>query len=161
MSPAAEGLVLVDKPAGLTSHDVVEAVRRHLGARKVGHAGTLDPMATGLLPIAFGEATKFANALLDARKGYVATVRLGVTTTTGDLEGDVTRTEPVAVDLARLESVLAQFRGPIVQTPPMYSALKHQGRPLYEYARAGTEIERKPREVTIHELVLERFDALE
>jgi tRNA pseudouridine55 synthase len=115
-------------------------------------------MATGLLPIAFGEATKFAHALLDADKGYRALVRLGVTTTTGDLEGEVIRQAPVEVDRKTLEDALALFRGEINQTPPMYSALKHAGKPLYEYARAGTEIARNPRPVTIRELTLESFD---
>jgi tRNA pseudouridine55 synthase len=152
-----DGVLLLDKPHGITSQGAVSRAKRLLGAAKVGHTGTLDPMATGLLPLAFGEATKFAHSLLDADKAYVADMRLGVRTTTGDLEGEVVETRPVEVDRARLEAALARFRGAIVQTPPMYSALKHQGKPLYEYARAGTEIERAPRPVTIHALELESF----
>jgi len=153
-----DGVLLLDKPHGITSQGAVSRAKRLLGAAKAGHTGTLDPMATGLLPLAFGEATKFAHSLLDADKAYVADVRLGVKTTTGDLEGEVVATCPVEVDGARLESVLQRFRGEIVQTPPMYSALKHQGKPLYEYARAGTEIAREPRPVSIHALDLERFE---
>lgn len=152
---AIDGVLLIDKPAGITSQGAVSRVKTLLGAAKAGHTGTLDPMATGLLPVAFGEATKFSQALLDADKRYHATVRLGVTTSTGDLEGEVTARVPVDVSGARLDAVLAQFRGEIDQTPPMWSALKHAGKPLYEYARAGTEIVRAPRRVAIHALVLE------
>jgi len=154
---AVDGVVLLDKPQGISSQTAVTRVKTLFNARKGGHTGTLDPMATGLLPIALGEATKFSNALLDAGKTYQATVRLGLTTTTGDLEGEVTATSAVAVDLSRVEAVLEQFRGEIVQTPPMYSALKHAGRPLYEYARAGTDVERTPRNVTIARLELEHY----
>ena len=153
-----DGVLLLDKHRGISSQGAVSRAKGILGAAKAGHTGTLDPMATGLLPIAFGEATKFAHALLDADKAYTADVQLGVTTTTGDLEGEVLATSPVEVDRARVEAALAQFRGEIEQTPPMYSALKHEGKPLYEYARAGTEIERASRRVTIRSLVLERFD---
>jgi tRNA pseudouridine55 synthase len=156
-----DGVLLLDKPQGISSQGAVSRAKGIFGAAKAGHTGTLDPMATGLLPLAFGEATKFAHALLDADKGYRAQVRLGVTTTTGDLEGEVLTTSSVDVDPARFEAVLAQFRGDIVQTPPMYSALKHQGKPLYEYARAGTQIERAPRQVTIRSLVLESFEGFE
>jgi tRNA pseudouridine55 synthase len=152
-----DGVLLLDKPHGITSQGAVSRAKSLLGAAKAGHTGTLDPMATGLLPLAFGEATKFAHSLLDADKAYVADVRFGVTTTTGDLEGGVVATKPVDVDQGRLEAVLDRFRGEIVQTPPMYSALKHQGKPLYEYARAGTEIVREPRRITIHALELESF----
>jgi tRNA pseudouridine55 synthase len=152
---AIDGVLLLDKPAGVTSQMAVTRVKALLNAAKAGHTGTLDPMATGLLPIALGEATKFSGALLDATKSYVATVRLGQTTTTGDLEGEVTRTSAVHTTRADIEAVLQQFRGTIVQTPPMYSALKRAGKPLYQYAREGTEIERTPRHVTIGELVLE------
>ena len=154
-----DGVLLLDKPPGISSQGAVSRAKGILGAAKAGHTGTLDPMATGLLPIAFGEATKFAHALLDADKAYSADVQLGVTTTTGDLEGEVLTTSPVDVDRGRLEAVLAQFRGEIDQTPPMYSALKHQGKPLYEYARAGTEIERVARRVAIRSLVLTRFES--
>lgn len=156
-----DGVVLLDKPAGISSQGAVSRAKHLFGAAKAGHTGTLDPMATGLLPLAFGEATKFSHALLDADKGYVADVRLGVTTTTGDLEGEVVATATVNVDRERLERVLEGFRGEIVQTPPMYSALKHRGKPLYEYARAGTEVERVARPVTIHSLELERFEGEE
>ena len=156
-----DGVLLLDKPEGISSQGAVSRAKGIFGAAKAGHTGTLDPMATGLLPIAFGEATKFAQTLLDADKGYLADVRLGTTTTTGDLEGEVIATREVDVDRQRLDAVLAQFTGEIVQTPPMYSALKHQGKPLYEYARAGTEVERAPRNVTIKSLVLERFEGTE
>ena len=152
-----DGVLLLDKPQGITSQGAVSRAKRLLSAAKAGHTGTLDPMATGLLPLAFGEATKFAHSLLDADKAYVADVRFGVTTTTGDLEGEVVATRPVDVDRERLAAALERFRGEIVQIPPMYSALKHQGKPLYEYARAGTEIVREPRRVTIHALELESF----
>ena len=150
-----DGVLLLDKPQGITSQTAVTRVKRLYNAEKAGHTGTLDPMATGLLPIALGEATKFSGALLDADKTYDATVRLGVTTTTGDLEGEVTQTcAAPELENAALEEVLARFRGEIVQVPPMYSALKREGRPLYEYARAGTTVERAPRRVTISELAL-------
>ncbi|HEX2831167.1 MAG TPA: tRNA pseudouridine(55) synthase TruB [Burkholderiales bacterium] len=152
-----DGVLLLDKPPGITSQGAVSRAKRLFGAAKAGHTGTLDPMATGLLPLAFGEATKFAHSLLDADKAYVADVRFGVTTTTGDLEGDVVSTKPVDLDEPRLLNALARFRGEIVQVPPMYSALKHQGKPLYEYARAGTEIVREPRRITIHALELDSF----
>ncbi len=156
---AIDGVLLLDKPAGITSHTAVARVKALMRAQKVGHTGTLDPMATGLLALTFGEATKFSHALLDADKRYVATVRLGVTTTTGDLEGEVTARSSVAVDHARVEAVLACFRGEIEQTPPMYSALKHAGKPLYAYARAGTEIPREPRRIRIDSLELTGQDA--
>lgn len=154
---AVDGVLLLDKPAGITSQTAVSRVKALYNAAKAGHTGTLDPMATGLLPIALGEATKFSSMLLDADKGYLATVRLGVTTTTGDLEGEETGRSPVAVDERGIEDALARFRGPISQTPPMYSALKHQGRPLYAYAREGREIERTARPVTIASLVLDGY----
>ena len=154
-----DGVLLLDKPRGITSQGAVSRAKNLLGAAKAGHTGTLDPMATGLLPLAFGEATKFSQALLDADKAYIADVLLGVTTTTGDLEGEVIRTLPVSVDRGCLERAIERFRGEIVQTPPMYSALKHQGKPLYEYARAGTEIERASRTVTIRAIELETFEA--
>ena len=147
-----DGVLLLDKPPGITSQTAVSRVKALFAAKKAGHTGTLDPMATGLLPIAFGEATKFSHALLDADKAYSATVRLGVTTSTGDLEGAVLTRSPVNVERDRVEAVVAGFRGEIMQTPPMYSALKHEGKPLYEYARAGTEVVRVPRRVTIHAL---------
>ena len=155
---AISGVLLLDKPAGITSQSAVTRAKHLYSAAKAGHTGTLDPMATGLLPVAFGEATKFSNALLDADKTYRAIVRLGVTTTTGDLEGAVVTRASVNVNPAKLEAVLDQFRGDVMQMPPMYSALKHAGKPLYVYARAGTEIARAPRQITISALALESYD---
>lgn len=152
-----DGVLLFDKPLGLSSNTALQKVRRLFQAEKGGHTGTLDPLATGLLPICFGEATKFSNSLLDSDKTYRARVRLGQVTTTGDAEGEVIASCPVEVGEALLQQVLAGFRGDIRQLPPMHSALKHQGKPLYEYIRKGETVERQPREVTIHELVLERF----
>lgn len=149
-----DGVLLLDKPTGLTSNAALQKARWLLNAAKAGHTGTLDPLATGLLPLCFGEATKFAGELLDADKAYRATIRLGVTTDTADAEGHVLETRPVEVDQARLEAVLASFRGEIEQIPPMHSALKRDGKPLYEYARQGIELERKPRRITIHALEL-------
>lgn len=147
------GVILLDKPLGLSSNDALQKVRRLMRAEKAGHTGTLDPLATGLLPLCFGAATKFSQVSLDADKRYIATLKLGVTTTTGDAEGDVLQTRPVTpeqVNQARIEAACAAYTGPIEQIPPMYSALKHQGRALYEYAREGVEIERAARQVTLH-----------
>lgn len=152
-----DGVLLLDKPAGITSQTAVTRAKKAFRAAKAGHTGTLDPMATGLLPIALGEATKFSHVALEADKRYLATVRLGVTTTTGDLEGDVIRRSPVDVDAARIARALDQFRGEITQTPPMYSALKHAGKPLYEYARAGQDVVRAARPVTIRALAVEGY----
>lgn len=148
-------MLLLDKPAGISSNTALQEARRLLGAAKAGHAGTLDPLASGLLPLLFGEATKFARFGLDSDKTYLASVRLGVRTATGDAEGEVLDRQSVDVDAARLASALGRFRGKISQVPPMYSALKRAGRPLYELARAGRTVEREARAVTIHELVLE------
>lgn len=153
-----DGVLLLDKPSGSTSNFVLQKARRLLGAAKAGHTGTLDPLASGLLPLTFGEATKFSADLLDAAKTYEAQITLGVTTTTADAEGEVTRTRPVAVTHAQVESVLSQFLGSITQVPPMYSALKRDGKPLYAYAREGIDIEREAREVTIFYLDLLAFD---
>jgi tRNA pseudouridine55 synthase len=130
-----------------------------LNAQKAGHTGTLDPFATGLLPLCFGEATKFAQDLLDADKTYETVVHLGITTETGDTEGTILTQQIVDVTVAQIESVLDQFRGPISQVPPMHSALKRDGKPLYEYARAGITLEREARDVTIHQLDLLAYDA--
>ncbi|HEY5367320.1 MAG TPA: tRNA pseudouridine(55) synthase TruB, partial [Casimicrobiaceae bacterium] len=153
-----DGVLLLDKPSGLTSNGALQAAKRLFDAEKAGHTGTLDPFATGLLPLCFGEATKFAQTLLDARKSYVATVHFGVRTATGDIDGDVLAQAAVGFDRAALEAILPRFRGRIAQLPPMHSALKRDGRRYYEYARKGIELERTPREVDIAELVLEAWD---
>lgn len=146
------GVLLLDKPLGLSSNDALQKVKWLLRGEKAGHTGTLDPLATGVLPLCFGAATKFSQLHLDADKTYRATARLGLKTSTGDAEGDVVETRPVAVVQAQIDAVAARFTGPIRQVPPMYSALKRDGKPLYEYARAGIELERPAREVEIFEL---------
>ena len=149
------GVILLDKPVGITSNRALQKVRGIFQARKAGHTGSLDPFATGMLPICLGEASKTAAFMLEAEKQYRATARLGEATTTGDVEGEVIQTCPVAdLDPGKLAQVLKKFVGEIEQVPPMYSALKHKGKPLYEYARAGIEIERPARTVTIHQLDL-------
>ena len=153
-----DGVLLFDKPLELSSNTALQKVRRLYHAEKAGHTGTLDPLATGLLPVCFGEATKFTIALLDADKGYRATIRLGQRTTTGDAEGEVIETRPVAVDEAQVLAVLAKFMGESQQLPPMHSAIKYQGKPLYEYIRQGETVERALRTIFIHELKLERLE---
>ena len=150
-----DGVLLLDKAVGVTSNAALQNVRRLYGAEKAGHTGTLDPLATGLLPVLFGEATKFGGELLDADKTYAAEIALGASTTTGDVEGDVVERHPVTATRADIDRVLAGFRGEGEQVPPMYSALKRDGRPLYEYARAGKSVERAARPITIHELTLD------
>uniref|UniRef100_UPI004047DDE1 tRNA pseudouridine(55) synthase TruB n=1 Tax=Polynucleobacter sp. TaxID=2029855 RepID=UPI004047DDE1 len=156
MSVRIDGVVLLDKPAGMSSQGAVTAVKRAFNAEKAGHTGTLDPMATGLLPICLGEATKYSQDLLNADKTYIAQVKFGQRTDTGDAEGHIIEELPlpVFVDVqtmtAALDSLLSAFTGPISQIPPMYSALKRDGKPLYEYARAGIEIERASRNITIY-----------
>lgn len=152
-----DGVLLLDKPAGITSNAALQRVRRLFRAERAGHAGTLDPLATGLLPVLFGEATKFGGEMLDADKRYRATIALGTRTSTGDTEGEVLERCRVHVERAAIDAVLARFVGRIEQTPPMHSALKHAGRPLYAYARAGETVAREPRTVTIHELRLDAF----
>lgn len=152
-----DGVVLLDKPAGMTSNAALQAVRRLYAAAKGGHTGTLDPLATGLLPLCFGEATKFSADLLDAPKTYKANVLFGISTSTGDAEGEVLARRCVEFSQPELERALASFRGPIRQIPPMYSALKRNGRPLYELARQGVTVERAARTVTIHSLELLAF----
>jgi tRNA pseudouridine55 synthase len=149
---AVHGVLLLDKPVGLTSNAALQQARRLLRAEKAGHTGTLDPLASGLLPLCFGAATKFAQASLDADKAYRATLALGVTTRTGDAEGEIVERRAVALDRAAVEAACARFVGAIGQVPPMHSALKHGGRALYDYARAGIEVERAPRRVVIHRL---------
>ncbi len=158
---AVNGVLLLDKPSGITSNHALQKARRLLNAAKAGHTGTLDPLASGLLPLTFGEATKFSSDLLDADKQYRATVRFGTRTTTADAEGEVIDTRPVAFDRAALDAALSRFTGTLRQVPPMHSALKRDGRALYEYARQGVEVERAPREVTIHRLALQSFDGLD
>ena len=148
------GILLLDKPAGATSNQVLQHVKRLYQARKAGHTGSLDKLASGLLPLCLGEATKLSGYLLDADKTYEATCRLGVVTTTGDEAGEIVATSPVSeISRTELERVLGLFRGDIQQTPPMYSALKHEGQRLYKLAYAGVTVERTPRNVTIYELV--------
>lgn len=156
---SVDGVLLLDKPVGWSSNDALIKAKRILNAKKAGHTGTLDPFATGLLPLCFGEATKFAQDLLEADKSYEAVVHLGLTTATGDTEGDVIDTRAVEVTVDQILDVLARFRGPIEQVPPMYSALKRDGKPLYEYARAGITLEREARPVTIHELEFIAYEA--
>ena len=146
------GVLLLDKPLGLSSNQALQKAKWLLRAEKAGHTGTLDPLATGVLPLCFGAATKFSQLHLDADKTYEATARLGVKTSTGDAEGEVIAQRPVSVTADDLDRVAAQFTGPIRQVPPMHSALKKDGKALYEYAREGIEIERAPRDVVIHEL---------
>ena len=153
-----DGVLLLDKPKGLTSNAALQQARRLYAAEKAGHTGTLDPMATGLLPVLFGEATKFGGELLDSDKRYLADIRLGVRTNTGDAEGEVLAVAPVQVTAEALEQAVRRYTGRIRQVPPMYSALKHAGRPLYDYARAGETVEREAREVTIHRLDILRFE---
>jgi len=154
-----DGIVLLDKPAGLSSNAALQIVKRLYQAAKAGHTGSLDPLASGLLPICLGEATKLSRFLLAADKTYRFTARLGATTSTGDTEGETLSVRPIpALDRAAVNAVLARFTGPIQQLPPMYSALKHQGQPLYRLARQGKEVERTPRRVMIHELKLLALD---
>jgi tRNA pseudouridine55 synthase len=153
-----DGVLLLDKPSGITSNLALQKARRLLAAAKAGHTGTLDPLASGLLPLTFGEATKFSSDLLDASKTYEAEIRLGVATSTGDAEGAVVATGEVRVSRDAVAAVLRAMSGSIEQVPPMLSALKHEGRPLYSYARAGVEIERAARVVVIHRLELLAFE---
>ncbi len=150
---AVHGILLLDKPKGISSNAALQKAKRLFNARKAGHTGSLDPMATGMLPICFGEATKVCQYLIDCDKRYRASMRLGITTNTGDAEGKVLNETAVkALDQAQIEQVLADFRGDIEQIPPMFSALKHQGQRLYKLAAKGIEVERAPRSVTIHQL---------
>jgi len=151
-------VLLLDKPLGFSSNQALQKVKWLFQAAKAGHTGTLDPLATGLLPLCFGEATKFAHYLTDADKTYIATIKLGVTTNTGDAEGEVLATHSVNVSPAQFAEACTQFVGEISQIPPMYSALKHEGKALYEYARAGVEIERASRLITIHSIQVNSFE---
>jgi tRNA pseudouridine55 synthase len=151
------GILLLDKPAGYTSNQALQAVKHLLLARKAGHTGSLDPLATGLLPLCFGEATKVSQFLLDADKRYWVAIRLGQTTSTYDAEGAVLLTRPVHLTRPAIDAALGRFQGEIQQIPPMYSAIKQAGQPLYKLARAGIEVERPPRRVVIHALHLVRW----
>lgn len=154
------GILILDKPLGLTSNAALQKVRWLLNAEKAGHTGSLDPLATGVLPLCFGEATKFSQYLLDSDKAYVAELQLGVVTTTGDAEGEVLERNPLPeISAEAVEEALSQFRGQIQQIPPMYSALKRDGQPLYKLARAGEVVERAPRAVCIHHLQLQQLQA--
>lgn len=152
-----DGVLLLDKPAGVTSNAILQRIKRLYRASKAGHGGTLDPMATGLLPLAMGEATKFLGSLLEAHKTYKAVVRFGVRTTTGDAEGAVVERRPVSLTPAQLEVAMSSFTGKLWQVPPMHSAVKRNGRPLYRYARQGLEVERQARQVEIYRLEIEAF----
>ncbi|GIW72102.1 MAG: hypothetical protein KatS3mg102_1644 [Planctomycetota bacterium] len=162
-APDPAGVLLVDKPAGITSHDVVERLRRTFGWRKVGHAGTLDPIGTGVLVILVGRATRAQEHFINDDKEYRFRMRFGLETTTHDLDGEMVRElpGPLAIERQSLEAVLAEFRGEIEQLPPMVSALKHRGKPLYKYARRGVEIPREPRRITVHALELLEFQGRE
>ena len=150
----ANGILIIDKPAGWTSHDVVAKLRGLLRERRIGHAGTLDPMATGVLPVFVGRATRAVEFAAEREKEYLAGLRLGVVTDTQDTTGTVLETHPVCADRPQVEAVLARFRGEITQIPPMYSAIKREGKKLYELARRGQEVERQPRPITIEALDL-------
>lgn len=153
------GMIVVDKPSGASSNDAVQRAKQLYRAQKVGHTGSLDPLATGVLPLCFGEATKFSQFLLDSDKKYWARIKLGVRTDSGDADGQVLETcAVVGVDAAAVEKVLARFRGEIDQVPSMFSAIKHQGQPLYKLARRGIEVERKSRRVTIYSNELVAFE---
>ncbi|HEP1082192.1 TPA: tRNA pseudouridine(55) synthase TruB [Pasteurella multocida] len=154
-----DGVFLLDKPQGMSSNDIMQKVKRVFQANKAGHTGALDPLATGMLPICLGEATKFSQFLLDADKRYQVTAKLGERTDTSDAEGQVVETRDVQVDVQDILAALPHFRGDLMQVPTMFSALKHQGKPLYEYARAGITVERKARPITIFDLQFIAYDA--
>jgi tRNA pseudouridine55 synthase len=156
---SVNGIILLNKGLGLSSNHALQKVKRMFNAAKAGHTGALDPLATGMLPICLGEATKFSQFLLDTDKTYQVTAKLGVRTTTSDADGEVVETNPVNVTEAELFAACEQFKGPIKQVPSMFSALKHQGKPLYFYARQGIDIPREARDITIFSLSIDRFEA--
>ena len=158
MGDAVDGVLLLDKPSGPSSNAVLQRARRLLGAARAGHTGTLDPLASGLLVVALGEATKFSGALLEADKAYRARIALGARTDTGDAEGNVLSRSDMAVSESGLRAALERFRGEIDQVPPMHAAIKHEGRPLYVYARRGESVDRAARRIAIHRLDLESFE---
>ncbi len=152
------GVILLDKPTGISSNDALQKVKRIYFAEKAGHTGALDPLATGMLPICLGEATKFSQFLLDSDKRYRVIAKLGERTNTSDSDGEIVETRPVNVDLETLEACIEKFRGESDQVPSMFSALKYQGKPLYEYARKGIEVPRESRKITVYEIILHRFE---
>ncbi|WP_407531113.1 tRNA pseudouridine(55) synthase TruB [Vibrio parahaemolyticus] len=152
------GVILLDKPTGISSNDALQKVKLIYFAEKAGHTGALDPLATGMLPICLGEATKFSQFLLDSDKRYRVIAKLGERTNTSDSDGEVVETRPVDVTLEKLEACIEKFRGESDQVPSMFSALKYQGKPLYEYARKGIEVPRESRKITVYEIVLHRFE---
>ncbi|MFH4613239.1 tRNA pseudouridine(55) synthase TruB [Vibrio diabolicus] len=152
------GVILLDKPTGISSNDALQKVKRIYFAEKAGHTGALDPLATGMLPICLGEATKFSQFLLDSDKRYRVIAKLGERTNTSDSDGEVVETRPIDVTLDKLEAYIEKFRGESDQVPSMFSALKYQGKPLYEYARKGIEVPRESRKITVYEIVLHRFE---
>ena len=156
---AVNGIILLNKGLGLSSNHALQQVKRMFNAAKAGHTGALDPLATGMLPICLGEATKFSQFLLDTDKTYQVTAKLGVRTTTSDADGEIVETLPVNVTQTQLYAACEQFKGPIKQVPSMFSALKHQGKPLYFYARQGIDIPREARDITIFSLSIDRFAA--
>lgn len=156
-----DGIVLIDKPLGLSSNDALQRVKRAYNAAKAGHTGALDPLATGMLPICLGEATKFSQFLLDADKTYSVTATLGVRTTTSDADGEIVETKPVDVTATQIEDACSSFLGQSKQVPSMFSALKHQGKPLYFYARQGIDVPREARDITIFALTIERIEGNE
>ncbi|MCK5893302.1 MAG: tRNA pseudouridine(55) synthase TruB [Endozoicomonadaceae bacterium] len=151
------GIIIIDKPTGVSSNEVLQQVKRLYAAAKAGHTGSLDPLATGVLPVCLGKATNLSQYLLDSDKHYRAIAKLGVRTNTGDSEGEIVQERPVAITEQDVDAVLETFRGPGEQTPPMYSAIKHNGQPLYKLARAGIEVERKARPITIYRLIMTAF----
>ena len=153
-----DGMLMLDKPAGISSNGALQAAKRLLNAQKAGHTGSLDPIATGLLPLCFGKATKVSEMFLNFDKSYTATLQLGTSTDSGDRAGNVINSLPVNVSLEEIESALSSFRGEIMQVPPMYSALKRNGQPLYKLARQGIEVERAPRKVTVYDIELCSFN---
>lgn len=155
---AISGVLLLDKPVGISSNLALQKARRLFNAEKAGHTGVLDPLASGLLPVCLGEATKFAQYLLDADKAYTATLKLGEATTTGDAEGEIIDVADKIIELIDFQAACAALTGEIRQVPPMFSALKHEGKPLYEYARQGIVIERKPRDITIYQIDIIEFN---
>ncbi len=156
-----DGILLLDKPSGITSNDALQQVKRIYFAEKAGHTGALDPLATGMLPICLGESTKFSQFLLDSDKKYLVRAKLGERTNTSDADGEVVETRDVKVSLGDLERCIATFRGETMQIPSMFSALKYQGKPLYEYAREGIEVPREARKITVYHIQLLKFDATE